>query len=109
MRCNAAPWTRFRTAATGLQTELRGQKNMGVASRVADYAQKPALHEGRGMVAGRVVNVRCRQSVPLRICGGRVVKGGRAVAMLPCQAGPFGSAHDIATADADEPSRTMDE
>jgi hypothetical protein len=30
---------------------------MGVASRVADYAQKPALHEGRGMVAGREVNV----------------------------------------------------
>jgi len=30
---------------------------MGVASRVADYAQKPALHEGRGMVAGRGVNV----------------------------------------------------
>jgi hypothetical protein len=35
--------------------EFRGQKgkNMGVASRVADYAQKPALHEGRGMVAGQ--------------------------------------------------------
>jgi hypothetical protein len=30
---------------------------MGVASRVADYAQIPALHEGRGMVAGRVINV----------------------------------------------------
>src|SRR5215217_4675053 len=33
------------------------QKNMGVASRVADYAHIPALHEGRGMVAGRKVNV----------------------------------------------------
>ena len=35
----------------------RLKKNMGVASRVADYAQKPALHEGRGMMAGRLVNV----------------------------------------------------
>jgi hypothetical protein len=34
---------------------------MGVASRVADYAQKPALHEGRGMVAGRDINVRPRK------------------------------------------------
>jgi hypothetical protein len=31
---------------------------MGVAGRVADYAQIPALHEGRGMVAGRMINVR---------------------------------------------------
>lgn len=30
---------------------------MGVAGRVADYAQKPAMHEGRGMVAGRHTNV----------------------------------------------------
>jgi hypothetical protein len=40
------------------------QKNMGVADRVADYAQKPALHEGRGMVAGRKVNVRIGDLVP---------------------------------------------
>lgn len=30
---------------------------MGVAGS-ADYAQKPALHEGRGMVAGLSINVR---------------------------------------------------
>jgi len=38
---------------------------MGVASRVADYAQKPALHEGRGMMAGRFINVPAGKSVPL--------------------------------------------
>jgi hypothetical protein len=44
---------------------LRGsQKNMGVASRVADYAQIPALHEGRGMVAGREVNVQPAERFP---------------------------------------------
>jgi hypothetical protein len=37
---------------------------MGVAGRVADYAQKPALHEGRGMMAGRDTNVTAGQSVP---------------------------------------------
>jgi len=37
---------------------------MGVADRVADYAQKPALHEGRGMVAGHDVNVPSPKSVP---------------------------------------------
>jgi hypothetical protein len=37
---------------------------MGVASRVADYAQIPALHEGRGMVAGRKINVRPADGVP---------------------------------------------
>jgi hypothetical protein len=42
----------------------RAQKSMGVASRVADYAQKPALHEGRGMMAGRDTNVTAGQSVP---------------------------------------------
>src|SRR5262249_53511907 len=41
-------------------------KNMGVASRVADYAQKPALHEGRGMVAGHSFNVPARAGVPIR-------------------------------------------
>ena len=37
---------------------------MGVASRVADYAQIPALHEGRGMVAGRRFNVPVGVAVP---------------------------------------------
>ena len=37
---------------------------MGVASRVADYAQIPALHEGRGMVAGRKFNVPAGVAVP---------------------------------------------
>jgi hypothetical protein len=43
---------------------LDAAKNMGVASRVADYAQKPALHEGRGMVAGRKINVRTAHRFP---------------------------------------------
>jgi hypothetical protein len=42
---------------------------MGVASRVADYAQIPALHEGRGMVAGRRVNV--RPVYRFRLLGGK--------------------------------------
>jgi hypothetical protein len=42
------------------------QKIMGVASRVADYAQIPALHEGRGMVAGRKINVQIRDQFPAR-------------------------------------------
>jgi hypothetical protein len=37
---------------------------MGVASRVADYAQIPALHEGRGMVAGPRFNVPARRRFP---------------------------------------------
>jgi hypothetical protein len=39
---------------------------MGVASRVADYAQIPALHEGRGMVAGRKINVQIRDQFHAR-------------------------------------------
>jgi hypothetical protein len=42
------------------------QKIMGVASRVADYAQIPALHEGRGMVAGRKINAQIRDQFPAR-------------------------------------------
>ena len=39
---------------------------MGVAGRVADYAQIPALHEGRGMVAGRRINVQMGNQFPAR-------------------------------------------
>jgi hypothetical protein len=42
------------------------QKNVGVASRVADYAHIPALHEGRGMVAGRGINVPIRHQFHAR-------------------------------------------
>jgi hypothetical protein len=49
--------------------EKMRQKIMGVASRVADYAQIPALHEGRGMVAGRKINVQIRDQFPEgRLC-----------------------------------------
>jgi len=47
---------------------------MGVASRVADYAQIPALHEGRGMVAGRRVNVRIGNQFPARAAKAACVK-----------------------------------
>jgi len=56
---------------------------MGVASRVADYAQKPALHEGRGMVAGRHINVRPGLGFPCQT-ENRPAGGGAVPVQRPC-------------------------
>jgi hypothetical protein len=58
----------------GLDTrsDCGSTKNLGVVSRVADYAQKPALHEGRGMIGRSRRQRTSRQSVPLKFaaaCG----------------------------------------
>jgi hypothetical protein len=52
----------------GLDTgsDCGSTKNLGVVSRVADYAQKPALHEGRGMIGRSRRQRTSRQSVPLK-------------------------------------------
>jgi len=54
------------------RSDCGSTKKLGVVSRVADYAQKPALHEGRGMIGRSRRQRTSRQSVPLKFaaaCG----------------------------------------
>src|SRR5262245_11298825 len=60
MGANATPLAKFRLR----HSVPAGGKKYGRSQPVADYAQKPALQEGRGMVAGRSFNVRASHRFP---------------------------------------------